>query len=50
MVAAWAGSFYGGWAAPNIYYMGAAGVITFGGIRIGGLSGIFKHHDYNMGE
>ena len=28
--------FYGGWAAPDIYYMGAANVIKFGGVRIGG--------------
>lgn len=27
---------YGGWVAPNIYYLGAAGVVSIGGIRIGG--------------
>lgn len=27
---------YGGWVAPNIYYLGRAGVVNFGGIRIGG--------------
>lgn len=27
---------YGGWVAPNIYYMGRAGVIKFGNLRIGG--------------
>ena len=33
---------YGGWVAPNIYYLGAAGVVNFGGVRIAGLSGIFN--------
>ncbi|XP_026812226.1 lariat debranching enzyme [Rhopalosiphum maidis] len=41
---------YGGWAAPNIYYMGLAGVINVGGIRIGGLSGIYKSTDYMRGR
>lgn len=30
---------YGGWVAPNIYYLGYAGVVNVNGIRIGGISG-----------
>lgn len=44
-----ASRYYGGWAAPQIYFLGFAGVIKFGNIRIGGLSGIYKSHDYNRG-
>ena len=39
--------YYGGWAAPNIYYTGAANVIRFGPLRIAGLSGIWKRSSYN---
>lgn len=38
--------YYGGWVAPNIYYMGAANILRVGPLRIAGLSGIWKWHDY----
>ncbi|CEJ85649.1 Putative RNA lariat debranching enzyme [[Torrubiella] hemipterigena] len=38
--------YYGGWVAPNIYYLGAANVIRFGPLRIAALSGIWSGHDY----
>ncbi len=40
--------YYGGWVAPNIYYLGHAGVVKFGGIRIGGMSGIFNGGHYKQ--
>ncbi len=40
---------YGGWLAPNIYYLGLSGVIKFGGLRIAGMSGIFKPNDFDKG-
>ncbi|KAK9368434.1 lariat debranching enzyme, C-terminal domain-containing protein [Lipomyces kononenkoae] len=42
--------YYGGWVAPNIYYMGASVVLNFCGVRIGGLSGIWKEGDYHKGH
>ncbi|CAH0022024.1 unnamed protein product [Clonostachys rhizophaga] len=39
--------YYGGWVAPNIYYLGAANIVRLGPIRIAGLSGIWKGFDYN---
>jgi hypothetical protein len=42
--------FHGGWVAPNIYYMGFSGVLRFGGLRIAGLTGIFKGFDYTAGS
>lgn len=39
--------YYGGWVAPNIYYMGAASVVRLGGVRIAGMSGIWKGYNFN---
>lgn len=41
---------YGGWVAPNIYYMGYASVLNIGGVRIAGISGIFKAQDLLSGH
>ncbi|KAI4246754.1 MAG: hypothetical protein L6R40_001783 [Gallowayella cf. fulva] len=38
--------YYGGWVAPNIYYVGAANVLNYGPLRIAGLSGIWSGPDY----
>ncbi|KAI0452909.1 lariat debranching enzyme, C-terminal domain-containing protein [Xylaria acuta] len=38
--------YYGGWVAPNMYYLGAANVLRFGPLRIAGMSGIWKGFDY----
>ena len=52
--------YYGGWVAPNIYYLGAAGVVNLCKwsadrtkiltLRIAGISGIYKSHDYKLGR
>ncbi|KAG5462393.1 MAG: hypothetical protein BJ554DRAFT_5287 [Olpidium bornovanus] len=39
--------YHGGWVAPNIYFLGYAGVIGFGGLKIAGISGIYKCQDYD---
>jgi hypothetical protein len=41
---------YGGWVAPNIYYLGYAGVLQVAGIRIAGLSGIYKSQHWMQGH
>ncbi|EGG19625.1 Debranching enzyme [Cavenderia fasciculata] len=40
----------GGWLCHNIYYMGRASVVSVGGLRIAGVSGIYKDHDYQKGH
>jgi lariat debranching enzyme len=42
--------YHGGWVCHNIYFMGHCGVVHFGGLRIGGLSGIYKEHHYQSGK
>lgn len=37
---------YGGWVAPNIYYMGLSSVLWYKGLRIGGISGIYNEHNF----
>ncbi|KAK8334650.1 hypothetical protein V6Z11_A09G000900 [Gossypium hirsutum] len=41
--------YYGGWAAPNIYFLGYAVVVKFANICIGGLSGIYNARNYCLG-
>ena len=42
--------YYGGWVADNIYYLGHAGVVRVGGLRLAGLSGIFNGAHYQLGH
>ncbi|KAI2463344.1 lariat debranching enzyme, C-terminal domain-containing protein [Annulohypoxylon bovei var. microspora] len=39
--------YYGGWVAPNIYYMGAANVLRLGPLRIAGMGGIYNERHYD---
>ncbi|KAF1335681.1 Lariat debranching enzyme b, partial [Globisporangium splendens] len=41
---------YGGWVAPNIFYLGAAGVVQVAGLRIAGISGIYHEKHYRSGH
>ncbi|KAK2195553.1 bifunctional Metallo-dependent phosphatase-like/Lariat debranching enzyme [Babesia duncani] len=41
--------YFGGWVAPNIYYLGHSGVINISGLRIAGISGIYNYHDFKKG-
>lgn len=42
--------FYGGWAAPNIYFLGYSGAVRFGGHLIAGLSGTYVAPHYGWGH
>jgi lariat debranching enzyme len=37
--------YFGGFASKDIFYLGASGVYRVNGVRIAGLSGIYKSHD-----
>lgn len=36
----------GGLVAPNMYFLGNAGVVWYRGLRIGGVSGVYTEHNY----
>lgn len=38
---------YGGWVAPNIYFLGHSGVVWYKGLRISGISGIWNLFNFN---
>ncbi|AFZ79487.1 RNA lariat debranching enzyme, putative [Theileria equi strain WA] len=41
--------YYGGWVAPNIYYLGYSGIVNIAGLRIAGISGIYNQNNYTKG-
>lgn len=36
----------GGLVAPNMYFLGNAGIVNYRGLRIGGISGVYVQHNY----
>ncbi|KAK3829388.1 MAG: DBR1-domain-containing protein [Benniella sp.] len=42
--------YHGGWVCPGIYFLGFGGVINVGGLRIGGMSGIYNAGHYKTGH
>ncbi len=42
--------YHGGWLAPNIYFLGAAGVVELNGLVVTGISGIFNGRHYKRGR
>ncbi|KAI9218199.1 lariat debranching enzyme, C-terminal domain-containing protein [Blastocladiella britannica] len=42
--------YHGGWLAPNIYFLGYAGAIRLGTLRIAGMSGIWNEKHYRLGH
>eukprot|EP01031_Cornospumella_fuschlensis_P032663 gene32663-39489_t len=40
--------YYGGYVAPNIYFLGISGVVRFKWLRIAGISGIFDKRHYDQ--
>ena len=39
--------YFGGYASKGIFYLGHSGVFEVGGLRVVGVSGIYKSHDYD---
>lgn len=39
---------YGGWVAPNIYFLGDYGVVWYKGLRIAGMSGIWNQRTFSQ--
>ena len=42
--------YYGGWVAPKIYFLGYSGVVNVGGLKIGGISGIYNGRNFRKGH
>lgn len=42
--------YYGGWAAPNIYFLGYSGMLDVGGVKIAGFSGIYRSNNFKSGH
>jgi lariat debranching enzyme len=42
-------NYFGGWLCHNIFFLGFSGVINVCGMRIAGISGIYKHANYWQG-
>lgn len=40
---------FGGWVAPNMFYLGSSGIVRFGGLRIAGVSGLYNKRHYDTG-
>ncbi|MES1908909.1 MAG: hypothetical protein MHM6MM_001747 [Cercozoa sp. M6MM] len=41
--------FHGGYVAPDMYFLGHVGCVDFAGLRVAGISGIFKAYDVPRG-
>jgi lariat debranching enzyme len=42
--------YFGGWASDDILYLGHSGIVNIGGLRLAGLSGIYKSNDVYKGH
>lgn len=41
--------YFGGWVAPNMYYLGNSGCVRYRGLRIAGISGVYYPDNFNAG-